>query len=148
MEDEDIVQRYKLNVSVLGDRNHEILRAPTEGRWREHGTVTKIWERRHALAQHVYLEESQFGELRAIKQVHWRDFKSDQTFFVQFFGWFLTQDYVSFAMEYCPLGDVSQCFETPVSEVMARDMCEKLLEGLGKLHEMGSPTEISSLRIY
>ena len=40
-------------------------------------------------------------------------------------------------MEYCPLGDISHCFETPVSEVMARDMCEQLLEGLGKLHEMG-----------
>ena len=79
MEDEDLVQRYKLNVSVLRDRNREILRAPTEGRGREHGTVTKIWQRRHSLAQHVYLEESRFGELRAIKQVHWRGFKSDQS---------------------------------------------------------------------
>ena len=79
MEDEDLVQRYKLNVSVLGDRNREILSAPTEGRGREHGTITKIWQRRRALAQNVYLEESQFGELRAIKQVHWRDFKGDQS---------------------------------------------------------------------
>lgn len=73
------MQRYKLNVPVLRDRNREILRAPTEGRGREHGTVTKIWQRRHSLAQHVYLEESRFGELRAIKQVHWRGFKSDQS---------------------------------------------------------------------
>lgn len=40
-------------------------------------------------------------------------------------------------MEYCPLGDISQCFQDPVPEVMARDICGQLLEGLGKLHEMG-----------
>lgn len=39
-------------------------------------------------------------------------------------------------MEYCPLGDISQCFPGPVSEPVARDMCAQLLEGLGKLHEM------------
>ena len=56
--------------------------------------------------------------------------------FVQFLGWFPSQDHVSFAIEYCPLGDVSQCFQDPVCEIMARDMCGQLLEGLGKLHEM------------
>lgn len=40
-------------------------------------------------------------------------------------------------MEYCPLGDISQGFQNPVTEEIARDMCEKLLEGLGKLHKMG-----------
>jgi len=40
-------------------------------------------------------------------------------------------------MEYCSLGDVSQCFQDPVPEVMARNICGQLLEGLEKLHEMG-----------
>jgi len=40
-------------------------------------------------------------------------------------------------MEYCPLGDVFQHFQDPVSEVVTRNICGQLLEGLGKLHEMG-----------
>lgn len=73
----DLVQRYKLNVSVLGDRNREILHVPSNDQSQEQKTITKIWQQKRALAHHVYLEESQFGELRAIKQVHWRDVKRD-----------------------------------------------------------------------
>ena len=39
-------------------------------------------------------------------------------------------------MEYCPLGDLSQCFQDPLSEEVVRSMCYQLLEGLVKLHDM------------
>lgn len=74
MEGNDLVQRSKLDVNFLGDRYRETVHATTEA---QQETVTKIWQRKRALAYHVYLEESQFGELRAIKQVHSRDVRSD-----------------------------------------------------------------------
>ena len=60
----------------------------------------------------------------------------DTSLFVQFHGWFLSTNHVCLVMEYCPLGDISQCFSATMSETTARAMCEQLLEGLAKLHEM------------
>jgi serine/threonine protein kinase len=40
-------------------------------------------------------------------------------------------------MEYCHLGDISQCYPNPLPETVTRCICEQLLEALAILHELG-----------
>lgn len=39
-------------------------------------------------------------------------------------------------MEYCPYGDLKECYLGPVSEPEAREICSQLLEGLAVLHSL------------
>ncbi|PKY00610.1 kinase-like protein, partial [Aspergillus campestris IBT 28561] len=88
-----------------------------------------IWTQQRFLKENVYVQRTQSGEMRVVKQI-------ETSLFVQFHGWFLSTNHVCLVMEYCPLGDISQCFSGTMSEITARTMCEQLLEGLVKLHEM------------
>lgn len=40
-------------------------------------------------------------------------------------------------MEYCSLGDISQCYPGTLPETETRSMCEQLLEALAVLHGFG-----------
>ena len=74
MEDNSLAQQYKLDVTVLGDRSREVFHAPTQ--CHDHGTAVKMWQRQRFLADNVYLEKAPSGELRVIKQMHWKYGKS------------------------------------------------------------------------
>lgn len=56
--------------------------------------------------------------------------------FVDFIGWFPSQDYIHFVLEYCPYGDISQQ-QIPMGEVDAWCICNQLMEGLSVLHKVG-----------
>ena len=70
MEDNALTRQYRLDVTVLGDRSREVFHTP------DHGTAVKMWQRQRFLADNVYLEKAPSGELRVIKQMHWKDDKS------------------------------------------------------------------------
>lgn len=80
--------------------------------------------------------------------------RTQKKLFVNFIGWFpiSRSDHVCFVMEYCRLGDVSQCYPNPLPEAATRSICEQLLEALAILHELGithrdvKPQVISFLR--
>ncbi|XHF99542.1 hypothetical protein AWENTII_003041 [Aspergillus wentii] len=40
-------------------------------------------------------------------------------------------------MEYCPLGDIANCYNNPLPESVTRNVGRQVLEGLAKLHEIG-----------
>lgn len=56
--------------------------------------------------------------------------------FVEFIGWFPTQDSIYFVLEYCSYGDISQQ-NIPMLEVEVRRICKQLMNGLEILHRMG-----------
>lgn len=56
--------------------------------------------------------------------------------FVEFIGWFPTQDSIYFVLEYCSCGDISQQ-NIPMLEVEVWRICKQLMDGLEILHRMG-----------
>lgn len=56
---------------------------------------------------------------------------------MEFKGWYFHEDYLYFAMEYCPWGDIDICYPHPVLEIEARSICGQLLEALQVLHKAG-----------
>ncbi|RMJ23335.1 STYKc [Aspergillus sp. HF37] len=117
-----------------------------------------IWNRTRMLANNVYVYESSLGESRVVKRVSRKDSRltdsyaseldvlrqvsndvelQEKQLFVHFHGWFSSSEHVCLMMEYCRFGDISKCYPDPLSEVEARRICEKLLDGLVVLHGLG-----------
>ncbi|KAE8376947.1 kinase-like domain-containing protein [Aspergillus bertholletiae] len=156
MADEDIVQLFKLDIVVHGDRSRQKTFEPDPHHSDKRERVVTIWTRQGYLANNVYLEESPVGEQRVVKQIvpdkdnvarcfselefmgrlsRMTELRGD-LLFVKFLGWFPSKDHVCFAMEYCQHGDISHCFPEPAAEQMVWTMCSQLMEGLSVLHEL------------
>lgn len=75
MEVNNLTQRYKLDVTVLGERSREVLQTPILGQC-QHATMVRMWNRKRFLADNVYLEEAPSRELRVIKQMRWSEGRS------------------------------------------------------------------------
>lgn len=75
MEVNNLTQRYKLDVTVLGERSREVLQVPIPGQC-QHATTVRMWNRKRFLADNVYLEEAPSRELRVVKQVRWSQRRS------------------------------------------------------------------------
>jgi serine/threonine protein kinase len=151
MEDDFFAGHFKLNVHIQENRSRQtsLISDPRQG-IRNKPKVT-VWMREDSLADNVYLEKTNAGEMRVVKQVR-RDpeklkrilselralgrLSKENGLFIQFFGWFESANYIHFAMEYCPLGDISHCFKDPLSEVATRSIGRQVIEGLTKLHEI------------
>ena len=63
--------------------------------------------------------------------------KQADRYFVQFYGWFESLEYVFLAMQYCPHGDLQRHLDKKLPETEVRDIAQQLLEGLQNLHALG-----------
>lgn len=55
--------------------------------------------------------------------------------FVEYFGWYDSDDTVFIAMEHIEHGDLDSHFKQPLAEAEAREITAQILEGLEILHE-------------
>ncbi|KAE8369664.1 kinase-like protein [Aspergillus caelatus] len=152
MDDDLFAEHFKLDVTIQGDisRQTTFTSDPRLG-IRQRKTKT-IWRKgRELYDDKVYVESTTAGDVRVVKKVLQKKetlrnilselrvmgrLSKENGLFVQLIGWFQSNNYICFAMEYCPLGDITQCFEDPLSEVDARNIGCQVLEGLTKLHEI------------
>ncbi|XRM44640.1 hypothetical protein ABZX51_007759 [Aspergillus tubingensis] len=151
---DEIANSFRLNVTAVSEScNREILQHSSDDAGKDNGRTVVIWNRKDDLTKDVYLEESQSGQLRVVKQVTTTDksinYRSeidlmgrisratDKPLFVQFIGWFPYKNHVCLAMEYCPYGDLKSYYTRPIPEAEARNICTQLLDGLEVLHSLG-----------
>ncbi|KAK2766643.1 hypothetical protein FQN54_005954 [Arachnomyces sp. PD_36] len=151
--DVGVAGQFRLNITAVSDTcNREILQHDSSQPDNTNRTVT-IWTRKQNLTRDVYVEESQQGKVRVVKQVTKKDKKhnwrseldamgsvcqsKEKQLFVDFIGWFPLKDQICLVMEYCSYGDLSKCYSSPVSEIEAWCICAQLLEGLAVLHRLG-----------
>ena len=73
MNNDVFVEHFKLDVTVLGDRNRQVSFESDMRLGIRRRKIVTIWTRKHFLTENVYLEGSQSGELRVVKQIHHRD---------------------------------------------------------------------------
>lgn len=67
---DEIAESFRLNVTVLSEScNREILQHSSDQSWEDNGRAVIIWNRKDDLTKDVYVEESQSGKLRVVKQV-------------------------------------------------------------------------------
>ncbi|BCR96273.1 uncharacterized protein AKAW2_21213S [Aspergillus luchuensis] len=151
---DEIAKSFRLNVTAVSEScNREILQHSSDDAGKDNGRTVVIWNRKDDLTKDVYLEKSQSGQLRVVKQVTTTDksinYRSeidlmgrisratDKPLFVQFIGWFPYKNHVCLAMEYCPYGDLKSYYTRPIPEAEARNICTQLLDGLEVLHSLG-----------
>ena len=71
--DQVIAEPFKLDITIVSnDRCKEIRLTPSAEHGKEERNVL-VWNRKRDLADNVYVEESQGGELRVVKRVVQRD---------------------------------------------------------------------------
>lgn len=67
---DEITESFRLNVTAISEScNREILHHSSEQAWKDNGRAVVIWTRKRELTRDVYVEESQSGQLRVVKQV-------------------------------------------------------------------------------
>ncbi|KAJ5473101.1 hypothetical protein N7530_007102 [Penicillium desertorum] len=157
MNEDDLVESFKLPVSFTPDgRLLEIgPMSPNSSNHREKSYWIREKILAHPPADNVFLYRSSHGELRVVKQIRRQDEiqnyqrelqmmkrvltevePNEKQLFVDLIGWFSSDDYIHFVLEYCPYGDISQ-HPTPMLEMDAWWICKQLIEGLSVLHRMG-----------
>lgn len=151
MEDDLFVGHFKLDVTIQGDRSRQVSFASNPQQGIRNKRVVTIWTRERFLADNVYAERTSAGDVRVVKQVLHRpanlgnvlselramgSLSRENAHFVQLLGWFPSAEHVCFVMEYCPLGDISHCFQEPLSEALTRTVGRQVAEGLAKLHDV------------
>lgn len=67
---DEIANSFRLNVTAVSEScNREILQHSSDDAGKDNGRTVVIWNRKDDLTKDVYLEESQSGQLRVVKQV-------------------------------------------------------------------------------
>lgn len=152
MDDDLFAEHFKLDVTIQGDLSREITFISDPRLGIRQRKIKAIWRKERELYDDkVYVERTRAGDVRVVKKVLQNPktlrnalselramgrLSKENGLFVQLIGWFPSNGYIYFAMEYCPLGDITQCFQDPLSEVDARNIGSQVLEGLTKLHEI------------
>ncbi|KAJ5952463.1 uncharacterized protein N7479_010876 [Penicillium vulpinum] len=139
MDEDGLAQSLRLDVQNVNDhcfRESRIIKTDEDGR-----QIREIvfWNRNISLtrspANNVFLYESQQKDLRVFKHIRRNSTVSyrelsvmervlkevephQKELFVDFVGWFPSEDYIHLVMEYCPYGDISR-YPGPLSEVEA-----------------------------
>ncbi|KAL4916463.1 ankyrin repeat-containing domain protein [Aspergillus aurantiobrunneus] len=142
----DLVASLKLEINDLGDRRREIT-YEMDSRDGTTKQLTTLWTRRRYFTTHrgtmhdkVYLDGSTSGKLRVVKEIVAQNRggrgrhaeleamarvarevgSENRRLFVESLGWFESPDRLSLVLEYCPSGDIEQCFPDPLPELVAR----------------------------
>ncbi|PLN84456.1 kinase-like domain-containing protein [Aspergillus taichungensis] len=149
MAEDDNIDSLKLRISVTHDGS--LLEAQNDKKFR--------WTRERSLAhfpaENVALYKSPQGGFRVVKQIRCQNEETDyrgelrimmrilkgveaqhKELFVDLVGWFSSDRYIHFVLEYCQYGDISQ-HPTPMLEIEAWCVCNQLIGGLSNLHRLG-----------
>lgn len=148
------IEQYKFNTTFSNNGStyqHAIPADPETAT-----TRFEIWKRVKLLARGafgtVWLEAEEKGQqLRAVKRIaktnnalHLRELltltelKVYPKHFVQFFGWFESEEDMYFAMEYIKHGDLSKLINrnsTPIPESDVKSISRQILDGLKVMHD-------------
>lgn len=162
----ELVRHLRLEATFQqGRTTHKLLRtrrgSPRYEKWTRqkkigHGGFGEVWlERKELYAQDTRAQRG--PELRAVKCIHaslkQRDyareleelatFSSNKDkyleFFVQFYGWFQSEEWLHAIMEYCEYGDLRQYLQQhgKLPEAEVQDITRQILVGVSLMHGAG-----------